>query len=376
MKKKNNQFKCSLVMAGEEAVLRIEGIIGLWESPIDFTGKVQEAVNAGAKSLRVQINSLGGYCYDGLAMAAALKNSGLPTVGEVIGTAQSMASYILQTCDRRIANDGATLMFHQPQGGCCGTVEDMEEEARNFRTMRENMFALMAARSNIWPSAVAMDEDLKRGKRVFTAQEALDAGLLDEITGAAPVDAPEGTPEPVEAPRRVQFGEAWRAALGDDPEDEDPEEPETKDPEEPETPEETPEEPETPEETPEEPETPEETPEEPETPEETPETPEEPEKPETPEDEAPADKCDPEKDRMYSQADFEQALRSKEQAMLASLGCVAAEDLPGAFAPGMTPGTPGTQQPGMANLDTMSPLAALDFLMNNPGCASQYVKKH
>ena len=79
---------------------------------------------------------------------------------------------------------------------------------------------------------------------------------------------------------------------------------------------------------------------------------------------------------MYSQEDFEQALRSKEQAMLASLGCVAAEDLPGAFAPGMTPGTPGTQRGSMANLDTMSPLAALDYLMSNPGCASQYVKKH
>ena len=139
-------FEVGLQMAGDEATLDVTGFIGWEADPMVFTEKVQQAKEAGCTKLRVRINSCGGYCYDGLAMGDCLRDCGMETVGTVVGSAQSMASYILQCCTVREAHKNATIMIHQPSAGVCGTVDEIMEQAKYLCALRDKMFADMGER--------------------------------------------------------------------------------------------------------------------------------------------------------------------------------------------------------------------------------------
>ena len=211
-KKENKQkpFAAELTMAGESATLDITGFIGWDTEPMQFTDLVAQAKQAGCTHLTVRINSLGGYCYDGLAIGDCLKDCGMATTAVVIGTAQSMASYILQCCQVREAHRGATIMFHQPSAGVCGTVDEILVQAQYLCQLRDQMFADMAARcGTTGPELSAEHQTMK----IYTAQQALEKGFIDRISGAAdesdpsPADASAeaGTePETVTEPEPVQ----------------------------------------------------------------------------------------------------------------------------------------------------------------------------
>ena len=182
-KKENKQkpFAAELTMAGESATLDVTGFIGWDTEPMQFTDLVAQAKQAGCTHLTVRINSLGGYCYDGLAIGDCLRDCGMATTAVVMGTAQSMASYILQCCDVREAHRGATIMFHQPSAGVCGTVDEILTQAQYLVGLRDRMFEDMAARcGTTGPELSAEHQTMK----IYTAQQALEKGFIDRISGA------------------------------------------------------------------------------------------------------------------------------------------------------------------------------------------------
>ena len=180
-KEKQREYRVQLSMAENVATLDVTGFIGWDTDPLTFTEKVAQAKEAGCTQLRVRINSLGGYCYDGLAMGDALKTCGMETVGTVLGTAQSMASYILQCCERREAHKNATIMVHQPSAGVCGTVDEILTQAQYLCALRDKMFADMAERcGTTGPELSAEHMTMK----LYSAEEALKKGFIDKITGA------------------------------------------------------------------------------------------------------------------------------------------------------------------------------------------------
>ena len=222
-KQKQKEYRVQLSMAENVATLDVTGFIGWDTDPLTFTEKVAQAKEAGCTQLRVRINSLGGYCYDGLAMGDALKTCGMETVGTVLGTAQSMASYILQCCTVREAHKNATIMVHQPSAGVCGTVDEIMTQAQYLCALRDKMFADMAERcGTTGPELSAEHMTMK----LYSAEEALAKGLIDKITGAedATEDATEEeATEPAEATacgvyeyQRVQMALAMVAGAEDD----------------------------------------------------------------------------------------------------------------------------------------------------------------
>ena len=229
-------------MAGESATLDITGVIGWDTDPMRFTDLVAQAKQAGCNSLTVRINSLGGYCYDGLAIGDCLRDCGMATTAVVIGTAQSMASYILQCCDVREAHRGATIMFHQPSAGVCGTVDEILTKAQYLCKMRDRMFEDMAARcGTTGPELSAEHQTMK----IYTAEEALAKGFIDQISGggaddgsAGMADVASAVDKPVQNACRVYEYErvemAMAMAAADDAEPEPDAEPESE-PEEPES---------------------------------------------------------------------------------------------------------------------------------------------
>ncbi len=180
-KTKQKPFTAELTMAGESATLDITGFIGWDTDPMQFTDLVAQAKQAGCTHLTVRINSLGGYCYDGLAIGDCLRDCGMDTTAVVVGTAQSMASYILQCCRVREAHRGATIMFHQPSAGVCGTVDEILTQAQYLVGLRDRMFEDMAARcGTTGPELSAEHQTMK----IYTAQQALEKGFIDRISGA------------------------------------------------------------------------------------------------------------------------------------------------------------------------------------------------
>ncbi len=188
--KKQRAFSAQLSMAGSVAFLDITGFIGWDNDPLEITDKVAAAKAAGCTKLHVRINSMGGYCYEGLAMGDALRNCGMETVGTVVGSAQSMAGYILQCCDVREANENATIMVHQPEACVGGTVDEIRTQAEYLCALRDSMFEHMGSRCGMTGAELSAEH---MSMKLYTAQQALEKGLIDRITGAAELPV-----EPVE----------------------------------------------------------------------------------------------------------------------------------------------------------------------------------
>ena len=363
-KNKNTQrpFAAELTMAEDTAVLDVRGVIGWNTDPVEFTSLVQQAKDSGATKLTVRINSLGGYCYDGLAIGDCLRTCGMETTAVVIGTAQSMASYILQCCDMREAHRNATIMFHQPSAGVCGTVDEILNEAQYLCALRDRMFEDMGKRCGMSGADLSAEHQTTK---LYTAEQALARGFIDRISGE---DASEddGTPEPA-APtqcargvyeyERVQMG---LAMMAEEPSEEEPEEEPENEPKEPENTENADSE--------------EVTPEPKEEPEEEPEN--EPKEPENNGATAcaalvPADEPVPAHMGEYmTREQVEELLAARDARMMAEMGAPASA-LPASTAGGSNSVSSHVQYT-MAELNAMPAMQRLAVLEQNPALAAQY----
>lgn len=231
--KERKAFECRLEMVENTAELTISGFIG-WDTEAEpFCDLVKQAVDAGAGKLVVKINSMGGSCYDGLAMGDALRQCGVPTRAEVLGYAMSMGSYLVQCCDERVAYEHATLMFHQPSAGLSGTVDELAVEAAYLCKMRDRMFADIGARCGKTGEEI---NEMFRVAQYYSAEEARELGFIDAVIGGEDDDddkqsvvVPEPGAEGMKLPRVMDYSEtqlafamladatAWDAVVKNEP---------------------------------------------------------------------------------------------------------------------------------------------------------------
>jgi hypothetical protein len=138
----------------------------------------------------------------------------METVGVVYGTAQSMASYILQCCTVRQAHKNATLMFHQPSAGVYGTVDELLVQAQYLCGMRDKMFEDMGARCGMSGEALSQEH---MTMKMYSAEQALERGFIDEIAGeggAASTDEDGGEEDATEEDAQVQNAGGVQMKMG------------------------------------------------------------------------------------------------------------------------------------------------------------------
>jgi ATP-dependent protease ClpP protease subunit len=159
---------------GPDVTVEIMDEIG-WGS-----GSAQEFIGAmqAAKAQRplVRIHSRGGDVLDSLAIRSFLAS--LDTTVEIFGVAASAASYIATAGRKvRIVENGF-VMVHAPWGATMGTSSDMRETADLLDKMETTYVSGYRQKTG-------KDEATVRGWMAkdtwMTAQEAKDAGLVDEI---------------------------------------------------------------------------------------------------------------------------------------------------------------------------------------------------
>lgn len=141
---------------------------------------------AGPGSIDVRINSGGGDVFDGVAIHSLLaRHPGTVTV-YVDGLAASAASFIMLAGHRIVAARNSFVMIHDAMTGTYGNGDTHRAAADLLDKVSANIADMYAERAG---------EDVEHWRNLmtvngedgtwYTGQEALDAGLVDEITEVA-----------------------------------------------------------------------------------------------------------------------------------------------------------------------------------------------
>ncbi len=136
----------------------------------------------GPGPLNVRINSGGGDVFDGVAIHSLLaRHPGVVTV-TVDGLAASAASFIMLAGDRVVTSRNAMIMVHDGMTGVFGAAATLRRAVDLLDKVSDNIADMYAERAGedveYWRAK--MTENGEDGVW-FTGQEALDAGLVDEI---------------------------------------------------------------------------------------------------------------------------------------------------------------------------------------------------
>lgn len=132
------------------------------------------------KEIQLYLNTPGGSVYDGLAVYDTMQyiNNDITTI--CTGMAASMGSILLcaGTEGQRFALPHSRVMIHQPLGGCHGQASDIEIEAREILKIKDELYDILSKHTGQSIEQITTDADRDHW---FTAQEALEYGLIDEI---------------------------------------------------------------------------------------------------------------------------------------------------------------------------------------------------
>ena len=131
--------------------------------------------------ITIFINSPGGEIFSGFAIFDMLNFIACPVTTIVTGFAASMGSILSMAADkgRRFAMPQAKIMIHQPLlMGYQGRASECEIQAREILKTRDHLVKLYSEQTGKSREEIkkALDRD-----NWFTAEEALEYGLLDKV---------------------------------------------------------------------------------------------------------------------------------------------------------------------------------------------------
>lgn len=132
------------------------------------------------KGLYIYINSPGGSVTCGIAVYDTMNyvKCGVTTI--CVGTAASMASFVLAGGDRgkRIALPHARIMIHQPEGGSQGQASEVLSESEEVMRIRRQVGRIYAERTGQALNRISRDMDRDQ---FMSAKEAKEYGLVDQV---------------------------------------------------------------------------------------------------------------------------------------------------------------------------------------------------
>lgn len=139
----------------------------------------RELASANGEDVILEINSPGGFVFDGLEMANMVRNYSGHITAKVVGIAASMASYIPMMADHIEVEDNTVFMIHNPSGFAMGDHRDMEFMAKLLENLRNLLSKAYAKQTGKTRAAIAalMDETT-----FLFGEQIADEGFADEVT--------------------------------------------------------------------------------------------------------------------------------------------------------------------------------------------------
>lgn len=183
---KKTWFEMKAAAGGEKSTeVMIFDEIGLWGvTAKDFATALKAIPDDHA--ITVRINSPGGSVFDGYAIFNALKSRAANVTTKIEGVAASMASIIALAGSKVTAAANSIVMIHNPCSGACGESEDLRKMADLLDKITGQLVAIYAAKTGLPDAEVRAAMDMETW---FTAAEAKEWGLVDEITDEIPATA-------------------------------------------------------------------------------------------------------------------------------------------------------------------------------------------
>lgn len=166
-----------------EAELFIYGDIGSswWDEGVSAEDFAKELSALDVGTITVQLNSMGGSVFEGIAIYNALSSHPANVVVNVNGIAASIASVIAMAGDEIRISEGSHIMIHKPWSLAMGDAESMRKEAEVLDKLETGIIDIYQARTG------AKRADLEAwiaSETWFLGQEAVDAGFADECIPA------------------------------------------------------------------------------------------------------------------------------------------------------------------------------------------------
>lgn len=199
------------------------------EGGVTAVSFVRALRDADGEDVTIHINSSGGSVFDANTMAEALRGYKGHTTASIEGLAASAASYFALTADDVVINPSALMMIHNPWDFAVGDAEDMRKKADMLDKARSTISAQYARKTG---RTVDEIEGLMDAETWFTAQEAVEFGLVDRMSDSEPIaacvrcedmkrfrNAPEGlltSDEKAENPSDKEDEKADEKAVGDE----------------------------------------------------------------------------------------------------------------------------------------------------------------
>ena len=176
--------------AGAEDTLWVYDQIGFdfWGEGVTAASFAKELGALKSKKLTVRINSPGGDVFDGLAIKNLLIDHPASITVKVDGLAASIASVIAQAGDKIIMGANSQMMIHDASGGGWGNASDLRDIADLLELISDNIADVYAKRAGGDPKEW---RKTMKGERWYSADEAVAAGLADEVAPAPERPEPE-----------------------------------------------------------------------------------------------------------------------------------------------------------------------------------------
>ncbi|MFJ1213288.1 head maturation protease, ClpP-related [Burkholderia pyrrocinia] len=163
---------------GKVAEIRIYSEIGFWGVDAERFISQLDAAAAGASSIVVAINSMGGDVFDAFTIYNALRRYEGKVKGRVDGIAASAASLVLMACDEIEMPENAMLMIHHPHTITAGEAGDFRRIADLLDNASAGILAAYVNRSGMSEDEVRAMMDAETW---LTAAQAKEKGFCDTI---------------------------------------------------------------------------------------------------------------------------------------------------------------------------------------------------
>ena len=130
--------------------------------------------------IQLLLSTYGGDVYDGLSLYDAIKNSKTEVDITCFGKIMSMGIIILLASKNRKAYRNTTFMIHEISSGAIGKLADLEESVDETKRLNKVLFDIIEKETKITKEQLE-EVYIKKQDWFFTAEEALELGLITEI---------------------------------------------------------------------------------------------------------------------------------------------------------------------------------------------------
>lgn len=160
--------------------MRLYGTIGPKVDGDYFAHELASLDRGAFDLIHIRMNSPGGNVFQGMSIVSAIRSMNTPICVHIDGIAASMAAVIAVSADRVCMMDFAKMMIHDPYFFGKNEKSISAKEKKALARLTDMLRQVLVRRGKDEASMAKLMQE----ETWFSAEEALAAGLCDEITGS------------------------------------------------------------------------------------------------------------------------------------------------------------------------------------------------